>query len=501
MTLSAPSSFRRKLTLLSVITSASTLLLAGILITAYSVRSYRLSLAQRLATEADIIGFTVTPALVFRDERAAGEALAALRAEPRVTVARIFSADGRVFASYGRAEAPLSAPRSPRARMDYLHGYFELSERIGEPSRPLGTLFLRADLAELEGRLGRYAEITAGVLAVSMLAAFGIAWFLQREISTPVLDLVETARRVTVEKAYDVRAKARGSDELGVLVEAFNDMLDGIEQRDERLRAANRELRQRTEELARKNEEVEAFVYIVSHDLRAPLVNLQGFSRELGLSCDELGRQLAAASLPADVEAAVRQLIAEEIPSSLRFISASTAKFERLINALLQLSRSGRRELQPEPIDMEALVATTLDSLQRSIEDSGAEVVVGALPATHADATAVGQLLGNLVTNALRYLQPGRPGHIEIGGEPDGGVNRFYVRDNGVGIPATAQKKLFQVFQRFRPDLADGEGIGLATVKRIVERHGGRIWAESVEGVGTTFIFTLPSTAAFPRGA
>lgn len=494
------SSFRRKLTLLSVVTSASTLLLAGFLFTANAVRSYRLTLAKQLATEADIIGFTVTPALVFGDEDAAGDALAALRAEPQVTAARIFTSDGRVFATYGAVDLPGGVPAAPPPagveRFDYRKGSFELTHRIGDARRPLGTVYLRADLAELKRRVGRYAEITGAVLVVSLLTAFGITSLLQREISTPILGLVETARAVTVERNYSVRATARGSDELGVLVDAFNEMLEEIQRRDDRLLAANRTLGQRTQELARKNEEVEAFVYIVSHDLRAPLVNLQGFSRELQLSCDTLVHHLAGAPLPEGTLAAVRELTEVEIPSSLRFISASTAKFERLINALLQLSRSGRRELRPEALDMNALVATTLDSLQRSIEESGTEIVVGSLPAAVADATAVGQLLSNLVTNALRYLQPGRAGRIELGGGPENGANRYYVKDNGVGIPPAAQKRLFQVFQRFRPDLAEGEGIGLATVKRIVDRHGGRIWVESTEGTGTTFHFTLPAVGS-----
>jgi len=494
------SSFRRKLTVLSVVTSASTLLLAAFLFTANSVRNYRLTLAKQLATEADIIGFTVTPALVFGDEDAARDALAALRAEPQVTAARVFTPEGSVFATYEVADLPGDVPAAPPpasdGRFDYRKGSFELTHLIGGAEHPLGTLYLRADLTELKGRVVRNVEITGAVLVVSLLTAFGIASFLQREISTPILGLAETARAVTVDRNYGVRATTRGSDEIGVLVDAFNEMLDEIQRRDDRLRAANRTLGHRTEELARKNEDVEAFVYIVSHDLRAPLVNLQGFSRELQLSCDTLAQRLAGAPLPAETLAAVRDLTEVEIPSSLRFISASTSKFERLINALLQLSRSGRRELRPEALDMNDLVAATLDSLQRSIEESGAEIVVEPLPNALADSTAVGQLLSNLVTNALRYLQPGRPGRIELGGGSENGGNRYYVKDNGVGIPPAAQSRLFQVFQRFRPDLAEGEGIGLATVKRIVDRHGGRIWAESTEGVGTTFFFTLPALEA-----
>ena len=142
---------------------------------------------------------------------------------------------------------------------------------------------------------------------------------------------------------------------------------------------------------------------------------------------------------------------------------------------------------------MAALVSTTLDSLRLSIERSGADVSVGRLPSARGDATAVGQVFGNLVANALNYLRPDRPGRIEIGGEGAGPESHYWVRDNGVGIPEAAREKLFQVFQRFHPDLAPGDGMGLATVKRIVERHGGTVRVDSAEGVGTTFHVSLPA--------
>jgi signal transduction histidine kinase len=123
-------------------------------------------------------------------------------------------------------------------------------------------------------------------------------------------------------------------------------------------------------------------------------------------------------------------------------------------------------------------------------------VTVDALPGALGDVTAIGQVFSNLISNALKYQQPGRPGRIGIGGKYEDGVAHYWVRDNGVGIPASAEQRLFQVFQRFHPDLAPGEGMGLAIVKRIVERHGGKVWAEGEEGVGTTFNVTLPSEFA-----
>jgi PAS domain S-box-containing protein len=245
--------------------------------------------------------------------------------------------------------------------------------------------------------------------------------------------------------------------------------------------------------LAQKNEEIEAFVYIVSHDLRAPLVNLQGFSKELATSCRELKEHLIGRSGPAAGDPRVEDILDREIPDALRYISASTSKFERLINALLGLSRSGRQEYRYEELDIRRLVGGTLDSLQQLIQRSGASVEIGHLPRAWGDPTAVGQVFSNLIANALAYLEPGRPGRIELGGEEQDRYSHYWIRDNGLGIPATARTRVFQVFQRFHPDVSTGEGMGLAIIKRIVERHGGRVWIESEEGQGSTFHLTLPT--------
>jgi PAS domain S-box-containing protein len=272
----------------------------------------------------------------------------------------------------------------------------------------------------------------------------------------------------------------------------------------EQLRALNADLEQRVVErtaalaaanviLAQKNEEVEAFVYSVSHDLRAPLVNIQGFASEISLSCGSLEENLRCAALPPDIETAVLTIVREDIGGALRYISASTTKFQRLIDTLLLLSRTGRQEVRIEDADVRTIVDSTILSLRQMIQSSGADVIVEPLPRIEGDITAIGQIFSNLISNALKYLRPGRPGRIVVGGEILNGAAHYWVRDNGAGISASGKRRLFQAFQRFHPDLASGDGMGLAIVKRIVERHGGRVWAESEEGVGTTFHLELPT--------
>lgn len=239
------------------------------------------------------------------------------------------------------------------------------------------------------------------------------------------------------------------------------------------------------EELRRKNEEIEAFVYIVSHDLRAPLVNLQGFARELEMSCEGLRKLMG--EIPQ-----AREILENDIPGSLHYITASANKFDRLIKSLLQLSRCGRLEYHPKVIDMNLLAQLTLDILKKNVAAAQAKIELAVMPPAWADFTAVGQIWSNLVNNALKYVDKSRPAQIEMGGERAGSMNRYWVKDNGVGIPEAGREKVFQVFSRLHPQMADGEGMGLAIVKRVVERHLGELWFESEVGVGTTFFFTLP---------
>ena len=262
---------------------------------------------------------------------------------------------------------------------------------------------------------------------------------------------------------------------------------------DRRAEESARRLQSTLEELRRKNKEVEEFVYIVSHDLRAPLVNVQGFVYELEDSCARLRAVISSCTQAGErCQGALHAILDDEIVGALHYISASTTKFERLISALLGLSRQGRQVYQIRQLDMRQVVTDTLASLRQLITEAGAEIQVDALPTAFADATAAGQVFSNLIGNALKYRDPLRKLQIEVGGQKDVVGVRYWVKDNGLGIPEAGKSRLFQVFQRLHPQCAQGDGIGLAFVHRIVERHGGKTWAESQEGSGSTFYFSLP---------
>ncbi|MFZ1087623.1 MAG: PAS domain S-box protein, partial [Terracidiphilus sp.] len=249
-------------------------------------------------------------------------------------------------------------------------------------------------------------------------------------------------------------------------------------------------------ELQRKNQEVEAFVHIVSHDLRAPLVNVQGFVRELQESCRILKIVIQSCPQWEFCWPGVRPILEDEIGGALHYISASTTKFERLLNALLALSRQGRQVYQLTRVNVWELVTNSVATFQRIIAEVEAKVVIGVLPSATADMTALGQVFSNLIGNAIKYRSPERTLRVEIGGQIEGETVHYWVRDNGLGIPEYGKTKLFQVFQRFHRQQAEGEGMGLAIAHRIVERLGGKIWAESQEGAGSTFHFSLPANPA-----
>lgn len=273
---------------------------------------------------------------------------------------------------------------------------------------------------------------------------------------------------------------------------------------EESVRHLNAELQQQLSRLAQvnrslaeKNQENEMFVYSVSHDLRSPLVNLQGFSQELSTSAAQLRGLLAEGSLPADVGQQVSQVLEVGIAEPLRFILSSVTRLSSIIDALLKFSRVGRVEFVYRPLPMSAVAARVVESLAAICFDRGATINVLPLPAAFGDETAVEQVLANLLQNALFYLDPQRPGAIEIGcarGLPQSkpGFVVYYVRDNGLGIPEHAQGKVFQLFKRFHGEQHKGEGIGLAIAQRIVERHHGTLWLESAISVGSTFYFMLP---------
>ncbi|MBZ0134946.1 MAG: PAS domain-containing protein [Planctomycetes bacterium] len=249
-----------------------------------------------------------------------------------------------------------------------------------------------------------------------------------------------------------------------------------------------------TRALEEKNRELESIIYASSHDLRSPLVNLQGFGRELRHACEEIRGALNGVELTDQQQQKLHSILEARIPEALGFIDASSRKMDQLIRGLLKLSRLGREELHLKVLDMNKLVQDVKNALEFSLREREVEFEVGDLPCCIGDEALLNQVITNLIDNAIKYLDPARRGHIKVYGRARGRQSEYTIEDNGIGIPHGMLEKIFEVFHRLNPQSdVKGEGLGLSIVRRILDRHNGSIRAETSDGIGIKFIVTVPA--------
>lgn len=483
-------SIRQKLTWMNMLVSGAALLLACTAFAGYEMEDFRVALVRNLSIQAQIVGANSASALLFNDPDSARNTLAALKAAPDILFAGVYGADGVAFATYSRDRgAPLATPESVLPLPDAPAGRTEahwftmdglvLVRAIEFQGKRIGTVKIQSGLTALRDRLIGYAGIVSVVVLVSLLAAFVFSSILQKATARPIVQLAETARAVSREKTYSMRApEAPNEDEIGVLTVAFNEMLGQIQERDTALQAARDELEQRvarrTAQLEAVNRELESFTYSVAHDLRAPLRHIQGFSEALEEDC--------GARLDADVR------------KYLNSILESTRRMDRLINDLLGLAHVGRQELHLRATELDSICRDVVRDLAPETQGRNIEWRLGHLPVVDCDPGLMKQVLYNLLANAVKYTRPRDPAVIETGQTTLEGERVIFVRDNGVGFNMKYAHKLFGVFERLhRREDFEGTGVGLATVQRIVHKHGGRIWAEAGVDRGAAFFFTVGS--------
>lgn len=252
-------------------------------------------------------------------------------------------------------------------------------------------------------------------------------------------------------------------------------------------------IRARTAALTRANEEVQRFAYIVSHDLRSPLVNVMGYTAELEQVGKTINRAILEAEKTRDVEPEVVTAIREDLPEAVGFIRASTEKMDRLINAILKLSREGRRALAPETLDVGEMALAAADSIRHQLEETRTEFVVGEMTTFESDRLSIEQIIGNLIENAVKYSDGARPNRIEVSGRDlSGGWVEIAIADSGRGIAPKDHERIFELFRRSGRQDRPGEGLGLAFVRNSVRRLGGSIDVESELGRGSTFRLKFP---------
>lgn len=595
---------RTRLITIILVTSGSTLALTCAAFFAYEFVSFKRTIAQDLTTLSKIIATNSTAALAFENQSDAQDVLAALKAVPHVVAAGVYRKDGSLLARYPATLALDQLPKVPgNEETEFTRGYLTTIQPIVQGNNQrLGTLFIRASTERLNQRLRVYGGMIVLVLIFSVVAAYVIGQMLQRAFSEPILALANTAKAVSQQHDYSVRASAQAFGEIGQLNEAFNHMLERIDEQtralstsearhrmlfensplpmwvydletlrfiavnsaatasygysateflamtieeirpceelpalraditkpqprlahnsrlwkhrkkdgtiilveitshdltldgrrgrlvlandvtarvhaEAEIRRLNESLedriRERTAQLEAANKELESFSYSVSHDLRAPLRHVQGYVAMLERTT---GGQLS-----------------EKAQRYLKIINAAGVEMGQLIDDLLEFSRMGRMEITEGRVVLDNLVRESVDRLKPAAGERNIVWKIAPLPVVVGDAAMLRQVLANLISNAVKYTRQRSPAIIEIGTSADAnGEATFFVRDNGAGFDMKYADKLFGVFQRLhRAEEFEGTGIGLATVRRIIVRHGGHVRAEGAVDAGATFFVTL----------
>jgi PAS domain S-box-containing protein len=579
---------RKFFTVMVLIGVTSIILIAGVLMLTDFIL-FKRTMVRELTTLAEVIGTNSTAALSFNDQKSAEETLSAVKADPNIVVAHIYTKDHTLFARYLRE----GGKNNPSTSFDQINeGYtfrnnrLDIFSRIILDSKCIGMIYIQSDLEKLHSRLKWYGTMLMILIGISTILTTIFSWLLQKSVLNPIYHLTQTMKTVSEEKSYAIHVEKESNDEVGTLVDGFKEMLLQIQLRDGALKEAEKKYRsifenaiegifqtslggsfisanpalakiygydspedlinsitdisrqiyvnpsrrddylqiinekgmvsnfefqsfrkdgtiiwvsmnarvvrdqdgkilyiegsakditdqkwaeemvkEKTEELARSNKELEQFAYVASHDLQEPLRMVTSYV----------------------------QLLGRRYKDKIEFAVDGATRMQRLINDLLTYSRVGTRGKSLEPTDSEKILYLSLNNLKVAVEESGAKVTHDSLPTVMADSSQLEQLFQNLVGNAIKFHGEEVP-RVHVSSTQSNGEWVFSVRDNGIGIDSGFKERIFVIFQRLHgKDKYPGTGIGLAVCKKIVERHGGRIWVESEVGKGSTFYFTLPT--------
>jgi signal transduction histidine kinase len=370
------------------------------------------------------------------------------------------------------SELPRRAPAGDHALGDTPVQRFEAqlaSRLLIDEQESLEDAFRLSDFstARMRAAQQRVAVVTLTGLALIAVAGLAVSWLISRNVLRPIQKLQEATRAVAAGN-LEYRVATGRNDEIGEMSNNFDAMTQALRQSFAQLERGN-------QELTTLNKELEAFSYSVSHDLRAPLRSMDGFSLAL---LEDYGDKLD-----------------DEGRDNLQRIRAASQRMGRLIDELLSLSRVTRTELAIRPVDLSAVAHEILENLRQQHPDSAVRWRIDEGLTALADKALIQIALQNLLDNAWKFTGKTAQPEIHVGAAERDGQTHFFVADNGVGFDMHYADRLFGAFQRLHHESEfAGTGIGLAIVQRIVHRHGGRIWVEAQPGRGATFFFTLEGT-------
>ena len=345
----------------------------------------------------------------------------------------------------------------------------------------------------------RAGFVTNGLIAFCIIA-FVLCLLVTKNLSAKIVGPIEAVSLASMEVAsgnLSHRVESRSQDEVGHLCNSFNRMSEELETETKKRKDMEQDKEYLLRKLEEKNRELQSVVYVASHDLKSPLVTINGFSEEVGHICNEIKDVVENGGVDESVREKLAPLLSNEIPEDLRFISAGTTKMQTLIDGLLQVSRVGTIEVEIKPLNLNEILHSIENVTQYKIKSNGVDLTIEDMPGCTGDANLVNQVFSNLIDNALKYLDPEREGKIRVWGRENGVRCVYCVEDNGVGIPEREQERVFELFHRLKPDgEAAGDGLGLTIVSRILERLDGSIWLESEAGEGSRFFLSLPKNKA-----
>jgi signal transduction histidine kinase len=474
-------------------TCVAALVVAGSAFIVWEQITLRSSMARNISIQAAITADNCKAALAFEDDKDAEETLKTLRAESSIIFGCVYNIKGETFAYYQRdnIDNRMHLPKPQKDGYSFSGGFLTVFQNIILDGEKIGTVCLRSDLNLISEMLKRSAGIIGIVLLFVSLMAYLMSANLQKIISRPILRLADVTKSISQKKDYSVRVKKHSEDEISVLIDAFNQMLEQIQQHDsallnvniqltkevaERKKAEsaledlNKDLEATIQELSRSNRELQDFAHITAHDLKAPL-------RAIGTLSEWLATSYA-------------EKFDEEGKQQVKLLVGRAKRMSELIDGILRYSELARTKRKAEEVDLNMLLIEIIRGIE--LPENIEIIIKTKLPTVVYEETRMIQVFHNLLTNAVKYMDK-TEGQIELNCVEENNFWKFSISDNGPGIAEKYFEKIFKLFQTLSPrDEVESTGIGLPLVKKIIETYGGKIWVESEVGTGSTFFFTLP---------